>query len=410
MQMAGRRTAAVTLVIIAALLAASCDRPDGADRRPPPAANAEPPRADTGFASESAGAHVTLARAFASRWTTRELRHMPKYLQLVGWRSHDTLVALAGENPVEIDVRTSAFLAWNRRATGAQLAPHGRRLAWADRGDYWVGERGTPPRLVLPYGRVKASGDPSGAIHWSPDGRRIATWWLDEVAVTNVIIDLMRDTAWTFETGLPRYMQGSTAFWLDTTRLLLGVTVWRAKSGADEYKESGHRGELAVCDLAASGCRLVTDVADGVFLRAAARWGPRGILVSEHLRGPRTSRLVQHTSRFVVYDIDSWEQRPISLPVGPVVAVAPDASLAVAAAPRTRTTPPDVTPNDTTQLVLWEASSRAARPLARVLGGEVQLSWSPAGDRLAIASAEVVVAPPPEGYRPRWRLTLLERR
>jgi hypothetical protein len=410
MHMAGRRTAAVTLVIVAALLAASCGRADGADRRPPPAANAEPPRADTGFASESAGAHVTLARAFALRWTTRELRHMPKYLQLVGWRSHDTLVALAGENPVEIDVRTSAFLAWNRRATGAQLAPHGRRLAWADRGDYWVGERGTPPRLVLPYGRVKAPGDPSGAIRWSPEGRRIATWWMEESAVTNVIIDLARDTAWTFETGLPRYMRGGTAFWLDTARLLLNVTVWLAKSGADEYKESGHRAELAVCDLSAGGCRLVTDVADGVFLRPVARWGPRGILVSEHLHGQRTSRLVPRTSRFAVYSIDGWERQPISLPAGPAVAVAPDASLAVAAAPRTRTTPPDVTPNDTTVLVLWEASSNAVRPLARVLGGEVQLSWCPAGDRLAILSAEVVVVPPSEGYRGRWRLTLLERR
>ena len=403
---------AVTFVTIAALLTARCDSPGGAEGNsaPPSAATEDPPRADTGFVSESAGAHVALARAFAARWTGRELRQVPKYLQLVGWRSRDTLVALAGENPVEIDVRTSAFVAWNRPATGAQLAPDGRRLAWADRGSYWVAERGRPPRLVLPYGRVKAPGDPSGAIHWSPDGRRIATWWLDEAAVTNVVIDLARDTAWTFETGLPRHMGGSTAFWLDTTRLLLGVTVWRAKSGADEYKESGHRGELAVCDLSAGGCRLVTDVADGVFLRPVARWGPRGILVSEHRQGQRTSRFVQRASRFVVYDIDTWEPRPISLPVGPAVAVAPDASLAVAAAPRVRTAPPDVTPNDTTVLVLWEASSNASRPLARVLGGEGQLSWSPAGDRLAILSAEVVAALPPEGYRRRWRLTVLERR
>lgn len=398
------RTTVLPRAIIAALLVLACEgsEHDAKDSGPPGGPKEDAPPGDTGFASDSAGDHVMLARSMTSRWTTRELRHTPKYLQLVGWRSRDTIVALAGENPVEIDVRTSAFTAWNRRALGAQLASDGRRLAWAHDG-YWVGERGSPPRLVLPYERVEAAGDPSGAIHWSPDGRRIATWWVDEASVTYVIIDLERDTARTLETGLPRAMWGSTALWLDTARLLLAVTALHSKGGAPDYKESGHRGELAVCDLSGGSCSLVTDVEDGIFLQPETRWGPRGVLVRERRSG-------QHVSSFFVYDVESWDRRPIALPAGRVVAVTSDALLAVTVDPRAHPFPSDVSPTDTTLLVLWEAGPDVARPLARVAGGDVQLSWFASGDRLAILSAEILPAPPPQGHRSRRRLTILDRR
>src|SRR5688572_11543514 len=133
-----------TAVLVAVGVVAACGDTSGESRAevepsPPVAprpAGPEPLVLPTG------GPPVALAPEAAASWQLRELVHLPRYFQLVGWKDSATLWGRAGCNPVEVRVDAPEYRAWDVPACGgAASAPGGQRLAWGDgKGRLWVGE------------------------------------------------------------------------------------------------------------------------------------------------------------------------------------------------------------------------------------------------------------------------------
>jgi hypothetical protein len=301
----------------------------------------------------------------------RPILNAPRYFVLSEWVNDETLWGLAGENPVDIDVRTGAGTAWGVRASGAHRSPDKSALAWGDASGIWIMRRGGRPRRLLTYASLPQVpvGDPTNEIHWAPNGRRLLTSWRDEGNVTYALVDTLNGALEPIATRLPGYGAPSTVLWIDDRRVLFTVPAITAKDGSTDYRESGWRSDLAIHDLGTHTNEKVTDVPDGVFLTVAGTFGDT-IVVGRRHGG-------EHLATFSLIDTRTWQEKPIGLTRGSSIAVTRDGARAV------------IFRSDDVLSEVMIRSRRAEVPHAAPLlvSGRISgAAWSPNGQALAVTT------------------------
>ena len=370
-------TARRAVLVATALLVAACD-----ERRPAvqDTTNATPAAAT---ASDSQVA-----------WTVRPILNAPRYFVLSEWVDDATLWGLAGENPVDVDVRTGAGTAWGVRASGARRSPDRSALAWGDASGIWLMRRGGRPRRLLTYASLPQVpvGDPTNEIHWAPNGRRLLTSWRDEGNVTFALVDTLNGTLEPIVTRLPGYLESTAILWIDDRRILFTTPAIDGKDGTTGYRESGWRSDLAVHDLGTHTYEKVTDVPDGVFLTVAGAFGDT--LVAGRRHGS------ENLVTFSLFDMRTWRETPTGLTRGSGIAVTRDGAQAV------------IFRSDDVMSEVIIRSRRAGIPHAApvLLPGRISgAAWSPNGRALAVSIlAEEPVAGSPNDRQARYRLSVVE--
>jgi hypothetical protein len=342
---------------------------------------------------------VAVEQAIARRdsqvaWTVRPVLNAPRYFVLSEWVNDATLWGLAGDNPVDIDVRTGAGTAWGVRASGARRSPDRSVLAWGDPSGIWIMRRGGRPRRLLTYAslpRVPA-GDPTNDTHWAPNGRRLLTSWRDEGNVTYALVDTLNGTLEPIATRLPGYGAPSAVLWLDDRRILFTAPAIASKDGSTDYRESGWRADLAVHDLGLHTYEKVTDVPDGVFLHAADAFSDT--VVAVHRSGG------ENLATFSLLDTRTWHEAPTGLTRGSGIAVTRDGARAV------------ILRSDDIMSEVIIRSRRAGVPHGApvLLPGRISgAAWSPNGRALAITTtAEAPIDGSSRDLRTAYRLFVIE--
>lgn len=327
-------------------------------------------------------------------WTVRPILNTPRYFVLSEWVDDATLWGLAGENPVDIDVRTRAGTAWAVRASGARRSPDRSTLAWGDASGIWIMRRGGRPRRLLTYASLPQvpAGDPTNDVHWAPNGRRLLTSWRDEGNVTYALVDTLNGTLEPFATRLAGYGAPSAVLWLDDRRILFTAPAIASKDGPTDYRESGWRADLAVHDLGLHTYEKVTDVPDGVFLHVADAFSDT-VVVMRRTGG-------ETLATFSLFDTRTWQERPTGLTRGSSIAVTRDGARAV------------IFRSDDVMSEVIIRSRRAGVPHGApvLLPGRISgAAWSPNGRALAVSTtAEEPVAGSPNDRRARDRLSVVE--
>ena len=362
--------------VATALLLAACD-----ERRPAArdTTNAAPAAATT---SDSQVA-----------WTVRPILNAPRYFVLSDWIDDATLWGLAGENPVDLDVRTAAGTAWAVRASDARRSPDRSALAWSDASGIWIMRRGGRPRRLLTYASLPQvpAGDPTNDVLWAPNGRRLLTSWRDEGNVTYALVDTLNGTLERIATRLPGYGAPTAVLWIDDRRILFTAPAIAAKDGSTDYRESGWRGDLTVHDLGTHTYEKVTDVPDGVFLTVAGAFADTAV-------GVRRSS-GESLATFSLFDTRTWQERPAGVTRGTSIAVTRDGARAV------------IFRSDDVMSEVIIRSRRASVPHAApvLLPGRISgAAWSPNGRALGVSTmAEESIEGSPN-LRTVYRLSVVE--
>lgn len=328
-------------------------------------------------------------------WTVRPIPNAPRYFELHGWVTNDTLWGLAGGNPIDIHVRSGAGRPWGvRGVSGAVRSPDGTALGWADTAGVWTMRRGGRPRRVLSFASLsdRPAGDPPNSVMWSPNGRRLLTWWAEEWTSTYALVDTSNGSMEVLATRLPGYMLPGAELWLDDRRILFTTRATGRKGGEPEYRESGWRGDLAVLDLATHQYTRVTDVPDDVGLGVMAAWGDTVLALRRTQNEPLAT--------FVVFDTQTWRETPSRLPRGTKAAASRDgARIAVFRA------------DDVLSQVLIRSRRPGIPHVAPVLipGRITGAAWAPDGRALAVSTmAEEPVEGSPINRRAVSRLSVVE--
>jgi hypothetical protein len=327
-------------------------------------------------------------------WTVRPILNAPRYFVLSEWVDDATLSGLAGENPVDIDVRTGAGTAWGVRASGARRSPDRSTLAWGDASGIWIMRRGGRPRRLLTYASLPQvpAGDPTNDVSWAPNGRRLLTSWRDEGTVTYALVDTLNGTLEPIATRLPGYGSPSAVLWLDDRRIVFTAPAIASRDGSTDYRESGWRSDLAVHDLGTHTYERVTDAPDGVFLTAVDAFGDTVVAVR------RSGG--EHLATFSLFDTRTWQEGPTGLTRGSGIAVTRDGARAV------------IFRSDDVMSEVIIRSRRAGVPHGApvLLPGRISgAAWSPNGRALAVStSAEEPVTGSPNDRRARYRLSVVE--
>jgi hypothetical protein len=324
----------------------------------------------------------------------RPILNAPRYFVLSEWVDDATLWGLAGDNPVDIDVRTGAGTAWGIRASGARRSPDRSTLAWGDASGIWIMRRGGRPRRLLTYASLPQvpAGDPTNDVYWAPNGRRLLTSWRDEGTVTYALVDTLNGTLEPIATRLPGYGSPSAVLWLDDRRIVFTAPAIASKDGSTDYRESGWRSDLAVHDLGTHTYERVTDAPDGVFLTAVDAFGDTVVAVR------RSGG--EHLATFSLFDTRTWQEGPTGLTRGSGIAVTRDGARAV------------IFRSDDVMSEVIIRSRRAGVPHGApvLLPGRISgAAWSPNGRALAVStSAEEPVTGSPNDRRARYRLSVVE--
>ena len=318
-----------------------------------------PPAADSAAAIASDATRPAVTPG--PRWNVRRLESAPPRFRPGGWSSEETLWGLMGGRLTRLDTRTGAVTTLAHEA----WSMHGGSgaVGWRNARGAWILVGGESPRLV---GSTEGTDGPSTLL-WSPDGSRLLLGWPGE---WDAAYDLVaRDgTKRRLDTSLPDYFGNDAALWLDSTRILFHTVAKGPVGGAPEYRESGWRGDLAVLDLRTGTYTRVTSVPDTITLRVAGLH-PGGVLVTE--RGPEGAR------RSWIYDVASWQRRPISLPKGRAFSSAGGAIVVL----------PDATTDSTTAVLL---SGGTTTELGRV-PLDAEPAFTPSGRRGVLRTARGVM-------------------
>lgn len=348
---------------------------------------------------ESRPATDTLPAAAAARdsevaWSVRPIVNAPRFFVLNEWVNDGTVWGLAGDNPVDIDVRTGVGTAWGVRASGAVRSRDNSALAWGDPSGLWMMRRGGRARRILTYASISQPppGDPTNDIRWAPNGRRLLTSWRDEGIVTHVLVDTTSGGFETINTRLPGYGEGAAPLWLDDRRILFSTVALAGKDGSTGYRESGWRADIAVHDLGTHTYEKVTDVVDGVFLDLA------GALTDTIVVRRRTTG--DTLSTFSLFDTRAWQETPTGLPPGSSIAVTRDGLRAAI-----------LRANDAMSEVIIR-SRRAGAPHGApvfIAGRITGAAWSPNGRALAVSTLAEEQVPGSSGdLRTTYRLFVIE--
>ena len=358
------------------ILAAACD-----SRRP----DARPAQRDT--APDTARADSQVA------WTVRPIANAPRYFELSGWVTNDTLWGLAGSNPIDIHAASGAGRPWGVRASGARRSPDGSALAWVDTSGVWIVRRGGRARRVLRFASLpqRPAGDPTFDIHWAPNGRRLLTSWAEEGSVTHALVDTTSGGLEPLTLRIAGYSPPALALWLDDRRLLFTVRATGGKDGATGYRESGWRGDIALHDLGTHQFALVTSMPDGAFVQPVAAWGDT-ILAIRRLSGDTLAT-------FSLFDTRNWTEIPSGLPRGTGIATSRDGEQVA------------VFRSDNLFSQVLIRSRRPGAPSAAPLlmpGRVTGSAWSPNGRALALSTmAEEPVDGRPGDVRAVYRLSVI---
>lgn len=327
-------------------------------------------------------------------WTVRPVVNAPRFFMLSDWVNDATLWGLAGSNPVDIEVRTGAGTAWNVRASGAVRSPDNSALAWGDTSGLWIMRRGARPRRILTYSSISQppAGDPTNEVRWAPNGRRLLISWRDEGVVTHVVVDTTSGGFEPINTRLPGYGEAAGPLWLDDRRILFSTVALAAKDGSTGYRESGWRADIAVHDLGTHTYEKATDVPDGIFLDLA------GKLTDTVLARRRSTGDTLRT--FWLIDTGRWQETPMGLPAGSLIAVTPDGLRAAV-----------LRSNDAMSEVIIR-SRRSGTPHATpvfIPGRITGAAWSPNGRALAVSTvAEEQITGSSGDLRTTYRLFVIE--
>jgi hypothetical protein len=317
-------------------------------------------------------------------WTVRPVVNAPRFFALSGWVNDGTLWGLAGDNPVDIDVRTGAGAAWRVRASGAVRSPDHSAIAWGDPTGLWIMRRGGRARRILTYASISQPppGDPTNEIRWAPNGRRLLTSWRDEGTVTHVLVDTTSGGFELIDTRLPGYGEAGGPLWLDDRRILFSTAALAAQDGSTGYRESGWRADIAVHDLGTHTYEKVTDVPDGTFLYL------EGALADTVVARRRTTG--DTLSTFSLLDTRAWQEFPTNLPAGSSIAIARDGLRAAV-----------LRSNDPMSEVIVR-SRRAGTPHGApvfIPGRITGAAWSPNGRTLAVSTVADEQIPGTSGDR-----------
>lgn len=357
------------------------------------AACAEQQRRDPRTASDTTPSVAAVPESEVP-WTVRPIVNAPRFFVLSDWVNDGTLWGLAGDNPVDIDVRTGAGTAWGVRASGAVRSPDNAALAWGDPSGLWIMRRGGRARRILTYSSISQppSGDPTNDIRWAPGARRLLTSWRDEGVVTHVLVDTTSGGFEPIDTRLPGYGEGAGPLWLDDRRILFSTAAHAAKNGSTGYRESGWRADIAVHDLGTHTYEKVTDVPDGVFLDLM------GELTDTVVVRRRTTGDTLAT--FSLFDTRMWQETPTGLPAGSSIAVARDGLRAAV-----------LRSNDAMSEVIIRSRRPGTSHAAPVFiqGRVTGAAWSPNGRSLAVSTvAEEQISGTSGDLRTTYRLFVIE--
>lgn len=251
----------------------------------------------------------------------REVTGLPKYTRVLGWLDGQTVLALAGSNPIAFDAATGAYRALNRETWWAVPSPDGSLLAYRDQGGVHVVRTGKDvwgkEVAKLPTG---GEGRPASIelAFWSPDGERLLTVSEgEEAGPSHWVFDLASLRYQLLQTNEPGYYGASAVGWLDNNRIAFTQRASRSRTGASEYREAGYRADLAVYNVDGGSYRRISDVPDGVFLEGRQVAG--GMILAH--------RYEKEASRFQweLWDAASAKGQVIAIPDGsPVTAVSRD--------------------------------------------------------------------------------------
>jgi hypothetical protein len=337
---------------------------------------------------------VVAARDSEVAWSVRPIVNAPRFFVLSEWVNDATLWGLAGDNPVDIDVRTGAGTAWGVRASGARRSPDASALAWGDASGLWIMRRGGRPRRILTYSSISQPppGDPTNDIRWAPNGRRLLTSWRDEGIVTHVLVDTTSGGFESINTRLPGYSEAAAPLWLDDRRILFSTAALAAKDGSAGYRESGWRADIAVHDLGTHSYEKVTDVPDGTFLDIAGELTDT-IVVRRRVTGDTLWT-------FSLFDTRMWQETPTGLPRGSSISVTADGLRAAV-----------LRANDPmSEVIIRSRRPRAPHTTPVFIPGRITgAAWSPNGRALAVTTlAEERIPGSSADLRTTYRLFVIE--
>jgi hypothetical protein len=359
------------------ILAAACDT-----RRP----ESRQPQRDT--APDTARADSQVA------WTVRPVVNAPRYFELSGWVTNDTLWGLAGSNPIDIHARSGAGRPWGIRASGGRRSPDRSALAWVDTTGVWIMRRRGSPRRILRFSSLpqRPAGDPTFDIHWAPNARRLLTSWAEEGGVTHALVDTASGGLEPLALRIAGYSPPTLALWIDDRRILFTVRATGGKDGTTGYRESGWRGDIALHDLGTHQFELVTSVPDGTFLEPVAAWADT-VLAMRRLSGDTLAT-------FSLFDVRAWTEIPSGLPRGTGIATSRDGERVA------------VFRSDNLFSQVLIRSRRPGVPSAAPLlipGRVTGSDWAPDGHALAVSTmAEEPAEGRPGDVRAVYRLSVIE--
>jgi hypothetical protein len=327
-------------------------------------------------------------------WTVRPIVNAPRYFELSGWVTNDSLWGLAGSNPVDLHVASGAARPWGVRASGAGRSPDGSALAWGDTSGIWIMRRGGRPRRLVRYSTLPSApaGDPTNEILWAPNGRRLLTSWRDEGSVTHVLVDTLNGAIEPVMTRLAGYGAATAVRWMDDRRILFATAATSAKDGTTGYRESGWRGDFAVHDLGTHTYDKVTDVPDGVFLAFAGMFADTVVAVRRSAG--------DSLATFSLFDSRTWSETRPALPRGTAIRMSGDGRYAAV-----------FRSDNTLSQVLVHPREAGAAPVAPVLipGRITGAAWAPNGRALAVSTmAEERIEGTAGDLRSIYRLSLIE--
>lgn len=255
---------------------------------------------------------------------------------------------------------------------GLWTAPGHDMVAWTNESGVFL-RSSAGRRQLLGATDTPPEADPGPDMSWGSASRGFLTW-TSEAAPPISVIDgtpgSLRHRVLRARASTDQFPT-QPALWLDDNRVLVAVVAHRAKSGASMPSEGGRRANLGIIDIAKDSIVLVTDVADGTFLR------PSGMLHSDTvLVAVRDGDAMP--ARHVAYDTRTWTQKPrLNAPGRAAACGGHIALLRPASDPAAGGE------------MSWDAELHgpdgAVKPLGRYTGFDVRLLWDATCARLAIA-------------------------
>jgi hypothetical protein len=255
---------------------------------------------------------------------------------------------------------------------GVWTTPGHDMVAWTNEGGVFM-RTSAGRRQLLGRTDTPPDADPGPDMAWGSETRGFLTW-TSEAAPPISVIDgppgslrhrVLRARA------SPDQFATQPALWLDDARVLVAVVAHRAKSGPSMPSEGGRRANLGIIDIVKDSIAIVTDVADGTFLR------PEGMLHADTVLVAVREGDVP-PARHVAYDTRTWTQKARLNVAGRAAACGGHiAMLRPASDPAAGGE------------MSWDAEVHgpdgSVRPLGRYTGFDVRLLWDATCARLAIA-------------------------